>query len=206
MAELLGKGAEAELYATRFLDQDAVVKDRIRKAYRVHALDLRLRTERTRHEAKILHAAKQAGVRCPRLVHAEPEKHKLYLERFEGTLLRQSLPTLSGTNRSWVLTECGKQIALLHEGGLSHGDCTTSNFMYVAGVPMLIDFGLSEFSASLEEHATDVLLFKKSVNPADFKAFWKGYSKERKKAGEVLSRLKEIERRGRYVERQMVKG
>jgi Kae1-associated kinase Bud32 len=206
MENLIAKGAEAELYAARFLDHDAVVKERGRKAYRAHALDARLRTERTRREARILHQAKLAGVRCPRLLHAEPERHRLYLERFEGRLLREYLPGAGGANRAWVLAECGRQLALLHEGGVAHGDSTTSNFLVSAGTPVLIDFGLAEFTTQIEEHATDVLLFKKSVSPADFEAFWQAYARGRKKSKEVLGRLREIERRGRYVVRSMAGG
>jgi len=204
-AELIGKGAEAELYSAQFLEAEAVVKERVRKRYRVHELDTRLRTERTRHEAKLLHAAKLGGVRCPRMLYAEPERHRLYLERFRGPLLREALSTLAGVNRSFVLAECGKQLARLHKAGIAHGDSTTSNVMLVAGIPVLIDFGLSEFSSSPEEHATDVLLFKKSVSPADFKHFWQAYSHEWENSKLVLTQLKDIERRGRYVERQMAK-
>jgi tRNA A-37 threonylcarbamoyl transferase component Bud32 len=68
----------------------------------------------------------------------------------------------------------------------------------------LIDFGLSGFSKSAEDHAMDVLLFKKSAqpfSPAVFQSFWNAYAKANPKAKTVLQTLGEIEQRGRYVVR-----
>ena len=59
------KGAEAIVYPAELFGLNALVKERIVKKYREKSLDERLRTERTRQEAKLIHKAKDVGVLCP---------------------------------------------------------------------------------------------------------------------------------------------
>jgi len=194
-----GKGAEAELLDCRFMGEPALCKRRVRKQYRLHALDYRLRSERTRKEARVLSAAKQNGVRCPLVKHVDETRKELFITKIEGELLRNSLS-------KDALAQAGQQLALLHETGIVHGDSTTSNFMVDrAGKVWLIDFGLADYSDALEEQATDLLLFKKSVSLPQFKDFMAGYAQENKKSGAVNKQVEEIEKRGRYVVRAMAK-
>ena len=46
------KGAEAIVYPIDYFDLNVLVKERIEKKYREKSLDEKLRTERTRQEAK----------------------------------------------------------------------------------------------------------------------------------------------------------
>ncbi|MBU1197694.1 Kae1-associated serine/threonine protein kinase [Candidatus Micrarchaeota archaeon] len=196
----VAKGAEAELYRIRFHSRQALCKRRVRKHYRVPALDQAIRTSRTRNEARLLSAAKQAGVRCPLILGARRGKHELVLEELRGTLLAPYLKTHALPRKR--LEQLGQSLALLHDHGIVHGDFTTSNVIVLYSSEMaFIDFGLGRFSASLEDQATDLLLFKKSSTPLQFAALRTGYCKTRKKCRLVLGRLDEIERRGRYVVR-----
>ncbi|MEW5955282.1 MAG: KEOPS complex kinase/ATPase Bud32 [Candidatus Micrarchaeota archaeon] len=195
----VGKGAEAEVFECLFLGEPALCKRRVRKAYRVYELDRRLRGERTRKEARVLAAAKQNGVRCPLVKHVDEARNELFISRISGVLLRNAVSENA-------LEQAGEQLALLHEAGIVHGDSTTSNFIADDGKRVwLIDFGLADYSSELEEQATDVLLFKKSVSEKQFNAFLGGYSRGNKNAAAVLTRLSGIEKRGRYVVRAMVK-
>lgn len=210
---LLGKGAEAELIACVFQGEAAVCKRRVRKAYRLYDLDQRIRTQRTKKEARILASAKQAGVRCPRVMGVDLQLKEIFLNRIRGELLRNALARAAAAadgkgahpNALRALLVCaGEQLALLHGAGLVHGDSTTSNFMVDdAGKVWLIDFGLAEYDSSPEQQATDLLLAKKSLSEKQFEYFLKGYSSENKKASAVLKQLDEIEMRGRYVVRAM---
>ncbi|OIO24644.1 Kae1-associated kinase Bud32 [Candidatus Micrarchaeota archaeon CG1_02_51_15] len=196
---LIGKGAEAEVVSCRFLGEAALCKRRTRKAYRVHELDARIRLERTRREARVLHAAKHNGVRCPLVRHVDETKCELFISRLEGVLLREALSATA-------LCEAGRQLALLHATGITHGDSTCSNFMVetqgtLTSRVWLIDFGLADYSSDAEEQATDLLLMKKSVSPKQFQSFLKGYCSATSEAKPVLGRLEKIESRGRYVVR-----
>jgi len=204
--KLLGKGAEAELVECLFMGEPAVCKRRVRKRYRVHALDERLRSERTKNEARILHAAKVAGVPCPIVKHVDLVKKEIFLSRIDGKLLREAMPKLATGKKNALLKEAGGFLAALHDGGVAHGDSTTSNFMVDReGALWLIDFGLSEVTNSVEEQATDILLFKKAVAPREFAAFWGAYARKKTNSKLVARRLAEIEERGRYVVRSMAK-
>ncbi|MGB9577390.1 MAG: KEOPS complex kinase/ATPase Bud32 [Candidatus Micrarchaeia archaeon] len=203
---LAGKGAEAEVLECFFLGAPALCKRRVRKQYRIHSLDWRLRTERTKKEARLLAAAKKCGARCPLVLHADAVEKQVFENKLNGRLLREALPTLDSKRKKQVLEEAGRQLALIHAAGIVHGDSTTSNFFLCDdGKLWVIDFGLAENSASLEERATDVLLFKKSVSSQQFASFVAGYAKHAPDVKKVLEQVSEIESRGRYVVRAMAK-
>ena len=98
----------------------------------------------------------------------------------------------------------------MHEGGLVHGDLTISNVLSDGGKLFLIDFGLGDFSNELEDRGIDLLLLNRAMKSTHvrfheeiFGAFLKGYSMVvgKKRQAEVLDKVREIERRGRYFER-----
>jgi len=53
MKKVLQQGAEAIIY----LDKDKVIKDRIKKSYRISELDDKIRKQRTKSETKLLEKA-----------------------------------------------------------------------------------------------------------------------------------------------------
>ncbi|MFA6049216.1 MAG: KEOPS complex kinase/ATPase Bud32 [Candidatus Micrarchaeia archaeon] len=205
---VFGEGAEAKLYECTFAGATALRKVRGRKKYRVYSLDTRLRAMRTRREAKILHAAKMAGVRCPLLFHADLRQFEIIEEYLpDAALLRQKLGELPSQKQEKLMRECGGMLGRLHLAGIVHGDFTTSNVMLGAdGKIFFIDFGLADFSQSEEERAIDLLLFKKSVSASQFGAFLAGYSGCEKGAKKAVARLAEVLLRGRYVARQGADG
>lgn len=195
---LIARGAEAVLRRSMLLGKTVVLKERVRKGYRVPQLDERLRRLRTRNEAKLLHEAKRAGVLCP--VVYSVSNYELITSFLEGELLLDALRRGDG---GAVLRATGEALARLHSAGIVHGDFTTANVMVGEGKAWVIDFGLGEFSDALEEKAIDVLLMKRSLGDARrYGEFLKGYRAYEKSAA-VLEKLKEIERRGRYVVRAM---
>ncbi len=201
--KLVAAGAEARLYECVFQGAAALRKVRERKKYRAYALDARLRALRTKKEAKVLHAAKLAGVKCPLLLHADVERFELFEELIpNAVLLREKLGALPGGGQK-ALGQCGEMLAAMHCAGLVHGDFTSSNVMLGRGGEVFfIDFGLADFSCSIEGQATDLLLFKKSVSERQFGFFLAGYAKANTDARLVEGRLGEILQRGRYVARQ----
>ena len=61
--KLIAQGAEAKLYE----HEDYIIKDRIKKSYRVSEIDSKLRIKRTRREAKILQKLEDLNFPAPRL-------------------------------------------------------------------------------------------------------------------------------------------
>lgn len=198
--KFLAKGAEAELFVVSLDGKKAVLKRRARKMYRIAELDRRIRSARTKREARTMAAVKRMGVRSPLLYGADLEKGELVMEKIGGGLLRDVHAA-----RLKVFVKCGEELALMHEQGVAHGDFTSSNVMVEKGGKIVfIDFGLASFSESVEEQATDLVVFKKSVGKKQFDAFLRGYAGKSKKFKAVVRQVVEIERRGRYVVRAQV--
>lgn len=204
--ELIRKGAEADIYLAEFGEvyfpwdtEKILIKKRIPKNYRNPTLDQYLRAQRTIHEAKLLHEAKSA-VHTPSLYEVNTKDCIIVMEYIEGTRAKEGLT-------EDMALEIGKNIARLHQNGIVHGDITTSNIIIKGHDVYFIDFGLGEFSTEVEPQAVDLHLLKqtlKSTHHQTWKELWKkireGYN-ERENAGEIISRIKDIEKRGRYITR-----
>jgi len=178
-----------------------VLKVRYRKTYRNEKIDKEFRRYRTRIEAKILKRLKDK-VKIPELVYSNEDFGILIMEYINGDRLSDILENL---NYRDILYRLGEIIGKVHKEGVVHGDLTTSNIILFNNDLYLIDFGLSFFSNRIEDYATDLHLFKESLESrhwriADsFNDFIEGYYKSfKEKADEVLARLRDIERRGRY--------
>jgi len=195
---IMARGAEGVLTRDRFLGLECVVKNRVRKGYRESELDAKLRTTRTRVEARLLHEAKRAGVRCP--VVFSVSGSELIISFVKGKPLRELLE--EKLECAAYLRESGEALARLHSAGIIHGDYTTANIIISQDKVWVIDFGLGEFTNDLEEKAVDVLLMKRSLSKEDYEHFLEGY-RAYADSEKVLERLREIELRGRYVVRTM---
>ncbi len=214
--KLIAKGAEADLYEAPFSQiffdsmtfDRVIMKLRIPKSYRVHELDVQLRRQRTLSEAKIIHDSRSGGANVPIILGVWLEKCLIVMEKIEGTRLKEFL-AMKGEGRVEACRRAGAQIGLLHRAGIVHGDPTTSNMILTNGSVYLIDFGLAEYSESLEKKAIDLHLLKTAMKSAHFRTFkeyyaaaLRGYGEETgKECAEVFERCAEIEKRGRYVER-----
>ena len=180
------RGAEAILEKRSFLGKPCVLKKRIAKGYRVKKLDERLRMERTRAEARLLHKAKVAGVPCPTV---------LEVDDFDI-----SMCFLAGKRPGMTKKQCkdaGVLLAKLHLSDIIHGDYTPANLILEKKL-FVIDFGLGFISNDVEDKAVDVFTMLRALGENNGKeAFVAGY-KSYAKAGKVLERVKEVEKRVRY--------
>lgn len=179
------RGAEAVVTRTTFLKRKAVVKDRIPRKYRVKELDEKLRRNRTRIEARLLHRAKVAGVKCP--VVLEVDDFSITMGFIEGVR-----PEMDAKESK----QAGKILGMLHSAGLIHGDYTPANLLKKKELHV-IDFGLGFFSDYVEDKAVDVYTMLRALDEKGKKEFLKGY-KTYKKSASVLRRLEDVEKRVRY--------
>lgn len=208
---LIAKGAEADI----LLDPDwngvkALVKRRGEKGYRHPALDMAIRRSRTIHEAGIIHRAKEAGIPTPLLYQVDPEGATIIMEYVEGERVREIVDRLGAGERRRLFRLIGTQAGRLHRAGIIHGDLTTSNMIRAGDAVFFIDFGLGEVSKEAEKRGVDLHLMRRMLTSTHFShaeelfaAFEEGYRGAMgPEAGEALRRMREIERRGRYVERE----
>ena len=181
------------------LQGELVYKRRIEKRYRVKAIDLRIRRERTKSEAKIISEARRKGVPTPIIV--DIDEYEIVMERIDGQLAKAVIA-------EEISEQIGEFVGILHKNGIIHGDLTTSNiFVGTDSRIYFIDFGLSFIDSSTEAQGVDVHVFFQSLKGTHeaherLKAsFITGYKRTFARAAQVLKRVEEIERRGRYVER-----
>lgn len=208
---LIAKGAEADLW----LDPDwngvkALIKRRVEKVYRHPKLDAAMRRFRTIHEADIIHRAKEGGVPTPFLFQVDPEGATIVMQHVEGDIVRNVVDKIDSDQRKTLFHTIGLQAGRLHKAGLIHGDLTTSNIIRTGSTVVFIDFGLAEISNEAEKRGVDLHLMKRMLTSTHFKyaeglfaAFECGYrSAMGTEADEILSRMMQIDRRGRYVDRE----
>jgi Kae1-associated kinase Bud32 len=202
--KIIKRGAEAVLY----LENNQLVKERVKKNYRLKEIDEKLRKLRTRKEAKLLNEAKRVGVETPRIFSIDEKGFKIVMEFVDGERLKEFLNETDDKNRKGVAEELGKAVGILHKSGIVHGDLTTSNMILKDNKIFFIDFGLGDFSNRIEDLATDLSVLKEAFKSTHFKyldilweSFIKGYKLTNDKFNKVLDTLNDIEKRGRYVKR-----
>ncbi len=190
-SKVIGVGAEARLSLINLFGSDIVVKERLPKKYRAKELDLRIRKERTKNEARIMFRISRAGIRCPRIVALG--RFSIYMERLEGVLLKDK----KISNKE--IAESGRILGSMHSLDIVHGDFTPANLISDnSGKIYVIDFGLAEMTRSEEEKAVDLLLMKRYLKKDLYRLFEDAYSKTYNNSERILRRLEEVEKRGRY--------
>ncbi|SFM92782.1 Kae1-associated kinase Bud32 [Methanolobus profundi] len=187
----LTSGAEA----TVKLEDGIIIKERVPKSYRVRELDERIRKERTKAEARLLSEARRAGVPTP--VIYDIENSTIKMQYLDGTAMKYVIDEK-------LSEQIGILIADLHGAGIVHGDLTTSNLILFNDRVYMIDFGLSFFDSSTEARGVDVHVLFQTFESTHkdheklIEAFCRGYRQDFEQADEVLERVKDIEKRGRY--------
>ncbi len=191
------RGAEAVLYS----EGNSILKERIRKSYRIKEIDEKLRKFRTRREAKILDKLKSIDFPAPKLIDFDDKSMKIRMEKIDGKKVRD---VLEKANCRKICRKIGELVAELHHNDIIHSDLTTSNMIYSEGKIYFIDFGLSFFSHKIEDKAVDIHLLKQALESKHYK-IWQGcfgfvvdgYNKKHNHI-EIMRRLEIVEKRGRY--------
>lgn len=206
---LIKKGAEANLYLEDWHGHKVIMKQRPPKKYRVPKLDKAIRFYRTIHESQLIHKAKETGVPTPTIFMVDIANTTIIMEFVEGKQIKQILNDLSSEDRQRLCRHIGELIGQLHNHGIIHSDLTTSNMILTPqNKVVFVDFGLSERSKELEGKGVDLHLMKRALQSTHYKhvsecfgAVMDGYTRVvgDDVAREVLKKIREIERRGRYV-------
>lgn len=206
--ELIKQGAEAKLFLSRLNDQEVIIKDRIKKEYRIKQIDEKIRKSRTSQESNLLIQAKRFGVSTPKIFEVDKRGYKIVMEYINGERIKEFLNRSDKKTIKNVCFEIGESIGKLHSAGIIHGDLTTSNMILKDGSIYFIDFGLGFFSRKIEDQGTDLMLLQEALKSTHFKimgVYWneiiKGYKNVYSKAEKTLKKVEEIEKRARYMKR-----
>lgn len=202
MRKIIQQGAEAVIS----LDRNRIIKNRIKKSYRLPLLDEKLRKSRTKKEAKLLEKVSKL-IKVPKVINTD-KKQKITMQFIEGKKLSEHLDSLKNSKK--VCKEIGKQIAKLHDADIIHGDLTTSNMIYVEDNNQtnaknnkfslinkkinsisseasksskkerfrvyFIDFGLGFHSRRIEDKAVDLHLLRQALEAKHFQAWREFFS------------------------------
>ena len=201
--KLLKKGAEGDLFLTKWNGKKSILKIRKKKDYRISQLDEKIRKQRTIHEAEIISKVKEFGVSAPLIYQVNLSQFSILMQFVDGKTVGELPPKL-------IVKKCkqiGNIVGTLHKNGIMHGDLTTSNFIYSHQKIFLIDFGLSIKTDKPEDHAVDLRLFKEILNSAHAKVIdsaWKNFLSGYKSIvgtsqfSKITHLVSVIESRGRY--------
>jgi TP53 regulating kinase-like protein len=213
--KLIYQGAEANLFYGHWFNKRVIFKQRIPKGYRLKELDKKIRTKRTLNEARALIKIKSYGINVPQVFEIDTNNSIITMKFIEGKKLKYLLKDIDESKKKDILYSIGKNIAILHKNGHIHGDITTSNIIITKNDEVfLIDFGLHEYSDSIEDKSVDLHLFKRVLISSHgesyklcFKAFLNGYRSgyenlELKECKEIINNISTIETRGRYVKKE----
>jgi TP53 regulating kinase-like protein len=214
--KLVRRGAEANLFYGSWFGKKALFKIRIPKKYRLNVLDKKIRRTRTVNEAKALIKVKLYGINVPEVFEINFESSTIIMQFIQGEKLKDLMKSLNLDKKQKLFRDVGRQIAILHINGHIHGDITTSNMIVTSEENVfLIDFGLHEYSDTIEDKSVDLHLLKRvliSSHGDDFKpcfdAFLEGYKTECmlnkiENYPDIIKNIAVIETRGRYINKKV---
>jgi len=201
--EVISKGAEAEIKRGSWNGREVVIKRRLVKGYRHPDLDLEIRKQRIRKEARLFREARKTGVPVPIIYDLDEYDTTLFIEYIPGERLMHAIEKGSPVD----LKKVGKYIGRLHKAGITHGDLTTSNIIYSERTDSysFIDFSLGEKDATYESMGVDIHLMREALisvhdDPLEkYENILSGYREGFKDAEKVIEKVEDIESRGRYL-------
>jgi len=205
LMKLLKKGAEADIYQTKWQNSKAIMKIRKIKNYRNPSLDSKIRKQRTIKESQMISLAKSFGIPTPLVYFVNLKKTSIIMQEIPG----KPVHDLSESKIIELSKDIGKLVGTLHKNGVMHGDLTTSNFILFQKTVFVIDFGLSQNTIKPEDHAVDLRLIKEILNSAHAKIMlsaWKNFLLGYKSIvghvyySKITNLVSDIESRGRYAE------
>ncbi|MFX1237959.1 MAG: KEOPS complex kinase/ATPase Bud32 [Promethearchaeota archaeon] len=212
---ILQKGAEATLFYGQWFGKDVIFKHRIAKKYRIEQLDKTIRAKRTLNEGRALIKVKNYDINCPQVYEIDPINSIIIMKYIHGKKMKDILNELQDAKIKKFFTIIGHFIARLHINGHIHGDITTSNIIITPEEELyLIDFGLHDYSDSIEDKSVDLHLLKRVLLSSHgdflntcFTAFLEGYKEEYEKndikgVEDIIKNITIIETRGRYVKKE----
>lgn len=203
MENEVARGAEAIVTDTEYIGRRAICKTRPPKGYRYPELDVQLRTSRTRNEAKLIHDAKQAGVRTPCIYDVDLKECRIIMEKVPGRTVKAVLES-EPERASEISRMIGSTVAKLHTARICHGDLTTSNMILCDEGICLIDFSMGSGKCTDEGIGVDVRLLERAFSSAHpgmeaaFSELIETYYKEIPDEKAIRKKVEDIRNRCRY--------
>lgn len=213
--QVFKQGAEAKLTIGVYEGKPCLIKERFVKHYRLAELDKTLTKTRIKAEQKAIKRCEDAGILVPKLFNVDFNERKIFMEYFEKAITAkefiisiQKLQVDVEEKLAELTKRIGEVVGKLHANNIIHGDLTTSNILIDKKENdnynlVMIDFGLSSYSASNEDKGVDLyvleraLLSTHSSLPHLFESILKHYQAANPSVSETIDRFEEVRARGR---------
>ncbi|MCX6747064.1 MAG: hypothetical protein NTU63_02925 [Candidatus Pacearchaeota archaeon] len=154
VTKILQQGAEAKIIQ----EGDLIIKDRIKKSYRIKELDEKIRKGRTKSETKLLEKASQI-IDVPKPVPIK-EFNIIKMPFIQGKKLSEDLDSFPLEKQKEICRKIGENIAKLHDKDIIHGDLTTSNMIFVENQETNSASQMNDLTVNKHNTKEDVILTK----------------------------------------------
>ena len=201
-------GAEAKLDSSSWMGREVVLKQRVVKGYRHPTLDKSLQTTRIKNEVRLMLEARRAGIPVPIIYSVDLAENRIVMEEIPGMRVKDALEELPKEKAEEICRKIGEIAAKLHANDIVHGDLTTSNMLLNGDRIVVIDFSLGSKTTELEDKGVDMHLLEEAFHSAHYKrselyeTVKNSYVRAYPGGAEVLKKVKEIEKRGRYTRKE----
>ena len=191
-----------------WLGREVVCKQRVVKGYRHPVLDGSIQKARIKNEVRLMLEARKAGIPVPVIYSIDLARNAIVMEEIPGTRVKDALEELPRDQAEEVCRKIGDIAARLHMSDIVHGDLTTSNMLLDGDRIVVIDFSLGSKTSELEDKGVDMHLLEEAFHSAHYRrsemydAVKDSYVKAYPGGAEVLKKVKEIEKRGRYTRKE----
>ncbi len=208
----ISRGAEAVVFLDIMASpyQPRIVKQRLKKHYRIDILDEKLRKARTKRELNLLKKSSEI-IKVPKVISFSDTE--IIMEYINGNKLSEIFDKLNEKEIEKICFKIGENLGKLHLQNIIHNDLTTANIITLFNEKALaekyeiyfIDFGLGFISTKIEDKAYDLHLLKQALKSRHYNKFEKafafvikGYNANYKEYKLIEERLNKIELRGRH--------
>jgi TP53 regulating kinase-like protein len=201
-------GAEARLDSVIWMGRKAVTKQRLPKGYRHPELDRSLQGFRIKNESRLMLEARKAGISVPIIYSIDIAENRIVMEEIPGARVKDALESMPDDKALELCRKIGAIAGKMHAGDIVHGDLTTSNMLLDDDRIVLIDFSLGSKSSELEDKGVDMHLLEEAFHSAHYRrsefyeAVKDSYVKAYPGGADVLKKVREIEKRGRYTRKE----
>jgi len=152
--------------------------------------------------------ARKAGIPVPVIYSVDLAENRIVMEEIPGVRVKDALEDMPEDRARDVCVKIGEIAGKLHANDIVHGDLTTSNMLLDGDRIVVIDFSLGSKSSELEDKGVDMHLLEEAFHSAHYRrselyeAVKDSYVKTYPGGAEVLKKVKEIEKRGRYTRKE----
>ncbi len=201
-------GAEARLDSATWMGRKAVTKQRLPKGYRHPTLDRSLQGFRIKNESRLMLEARRAGIPVPIIYSIDIAENRIVMEEIPGSRVKDALESMPDEKALELCGKIGTIAGRMHANDIVHGDLTTSNMLLDGDRIVLIDFSLGSKSSELEDKGVDMHLLEEAFHSAHYRrsefyeAVKESYVRAYPGGADVLKKVKEIEKRGRYTRKE----